>query len=62
MADVVQGLFDDVVVQAFFIEDDVRLDDAAADVALGDACGILHVFGVEELVAVHAEVAMNAAV
>ena len=62
VADVVQGLFDDVVVQAFFIEDDVRLDDAAAGVALGDACGILHVFGVEEFVAVHAEVAMNAAV
>ena len=62
VADVVQGLFDDVVVQAFFIEDDVGLDGAAAGVALGDACGILHVFGVEEFVAVHAEVAVDAAV
>ena len=62
VAYVVQGLFDDVVVQAFFVEDDVGLDDAAAGVTLGDARGILHVFGVEEFVAVHAEVAMNAAV
>ena len=62
VADVVQGLFDDVVVQAFFVEDDVGLDDAAAGVTLGDARGILHVFGVKEFVAVHAEIAVDAAV
>ena len=62
LADVVQGLFDDVVVEAFFVEDDVRLYRAAAGVALGNAGGIFHILGVEEFMAVHAEVAVDTAV
>ena len=57
-----QGLFDDVVVEPFFVEDDVRLYGAAAGIAFGDARRILHILGIEEFMAVGAEVAVDAAV
>lgn len=62
MADIVQGLFDDVVVQSFFIQDDVGLDGAAAGVALRHALAVEHVFGVKEFMAALAEIAVYAAV
>lgn len=62
MADIVQGLFDDVVVQSFFVQDDIGLDGAAAGVALRYALAVEHVFGIEEFMAALAEIAVHAAV
>ena len=62
MADIVQGLFDDVVVQSFFIQDDVGLNGAAAGIALRHAVAVEHVFGVKEFMAALAEIAVHAAV
>ena len=62
MADVIEGLFNDIVIKAFFVEDDVRFDRAAAGVTFGYACRRMDVFGVEEFMAVLAEIAVYAAV
>ena len=62
VADIVEGLFDHIVVEAFFIEDDVWFDGAAAGIAFGNAGRMEHVFGIKQFVAVFTKIAVHAAV
>ena len=52
----------DGVIQAFFVEDDIRLDPAAAIAVRDRVLAVLHEFGGEELAAVHAVVPVDTAV
>ena len=55
-------MFDDIIVQAFFVEDDIGLDGTAAGIAFGDACRLVDLLGIKEFMAVLAEIAVDTAV
>lgn len=55
-------MFDDIIVQAFFVEDDIGLDGTAAGITFGDACRLVDVLGIKEFMAVLAEIAVDTAV
>ena len=62
MADVIKRLFDDIIVEAFFIEDDIWFDDAATSISFGNAIGFFHVLGIKEFMTFLTEITMDAAV
>ena len=62
VADIIKRLFDDIVVETFFIKDDIGFDGAAAGIAFGDAGGVEHIFCIKQFVAVFAKIAVYAAV
>lgn len=62
LLDLAQGAFENILVEGFFVEDDVGLDDAAIFGAAGNAGGVSDEVKVVEAAAGHAVVAHDGAV
>ena len=62
LLDLAQGAFENILVEGFFVEDDVGLDDAAVFGAAGNAGGVFDEVKVVEAAAGHAVVAHDGAV